>query len=63
MLCFFKCLLFILKRVRDRCVYERPHKKRPSMRFLIIMAILENFCEDAHGRDDHGHASKSKELR
>jgi hypothetical protein len=26
------------------------------------MAILEHFGEDAHGRDGHGHASKSKET-
>jgi hypothetical protein len=32
------------------------------MRFHIIMAIFEHFFEDAHGRDGHDHASKSKEI-
>jgi hypothetical protein len=26
------------------------------------MVILEHFCESAHGRDGHGHASKSKDT-
>ena len=26
------------------------------------MVIFQNFGEDAHGRDGHGHASKSKET-
>jgi hypothetical protein len=26
------------------------------------MVILQHFGEDAHGRDGHGHASKSKET-
>jgi hypothetical protein len=32
------------------------------MKLVIIMAILENFGEDVHGRDCHGHSSNSKKT-
>jgi hypothetical protein len=32
------------------------------MAIVIRNLIGDHFCEDAHGRDGHGHASKSKEI-
>jgi hypothetical protein len=32
------------------------------MAILIRNLICDHFCEDAYGRDGHGHASKSKET-
>ena len=51
-------LLLILKRNRDRRVYERPYNN--GRQCDSLMAILENFFEDAHGRV--AHASKSIEA-
>ena len=52
----------IQKRDRDRWVPERPHKNAQKWQIMIWRLIDCHFCEDAQGRDGHGHVSESKET-
>jgi hypothetical protein len=45
----------ILKRDRDRRVHERPQKCSGTT-IMIKSHIWGHFCEDAYGRNGHGHA-------
>ena len=53
--------LLIWKRDRDRRVLEHPHKNDHQL-MTIINTIFEHFCENAQGREGHGHVLKSKET-
>ena len=47
--------LFILKRDRGRRIQKRPHLNAQGKGLMIRSRIGGGFCEDAFGRDGHGH--------
>ena len=66
-----KCLLNLTQKVKKLTPFYTifnvsrlytSSQKCSRMAIMIRNIICDHFCEDAYGRDGHGHASESKET-